>query len=126
MNLLTYQSIGESYSSEALAFDAVLSLALAVKGSLKRSVRSDEQKGSMRSDDYNMTRIIPDEVLNTLSTLEFTGVSGPISFHGGDRVGDSEFRQLLNGELRTVAMYYADSERLSFNCSKCLPVSWRG
>lgn len=111
MDLLGYPSISGTYSSEALAFDAVFAVAYTVRNSLPL---------------IGASSLVRDKLIHTLSRLEFSGVSGPVSFVGGDRVGNSVFRQYVEKEFRVVAVYQAESHYLSFNCSRCLPVSWRG
>ncbi|GAU97949.1 hypothetical protein RvY_09165-2 [Ramazzottius varieornatus] len=111
VDLLGYPSISGTYSSEALAFDAVFAVAYTVRNSLPS---------------IGASSLVPDKLIHTLSRLEFSGVSGPVSFVGGDRVGNSVFRQYVEKEFRVVAVYQAESHYLSFNCSRCLSVSWRG
>ncbi|OQV20137.1 Gamma-aminobutyric acid type B receptor subunit 2 [Hypsibius exemplaris] len=122
IHLLDENSPSSTYSPQALAFDAIWTIALAVQKSLPVLERN-----GLRWMDYDDTnQEIAQIVAGVLSRLDFPGISGPIRFSGADRVGVSVFRQFVQKETNTIAMYYPDEGLLSFNCSGCEPVSWEG
>lgn len=64
------------------------------------------------------------EFLEQLASLNFSGISGPVSFSGSDRVGTSAFHQVQNGEINTVALFYPASRELDFECIRCVGLQW--
>ncbi|XP_066286143.1 gamma-aminobutyric acid type B receptor subunit 2-like [Branchiostoma lanceolatum] len=60
-----------------------------------------------------------------LSSLKFTGLSGPVSFLDGDRVGPSVFYQNQDGAMRKVAVYYNEEDNLDLHAEGCFPVVWQ-
>ncbi|XP_065340349.1 gamma-aminobutyric acid type B receptor subunit 2 isoform X1 [Cloeon dipterum] len=61
-----------------------------------------------------------------MASLDFLGVSGPVSFSGSDRVGISAFYQVQGGIVQKVALFYPSSEILDFECPQCEPLRWQG
>ncbi|XP_078684311.1 gamma-aminobutyric acid type B receptor subunit 1-like [Branchiostoma floridae x Branchiostoma belcheri] len=61
-----------------------------------------------------------------MSSLKFTGLSGPVSFLDGDRVGPSVFYQNQDGVMRKVALYYNEEDNLDLHAEGCFPVVWQG
>nr|XP_054755802.1 gamma-aminobutyric acid type B receptor subunit 2-like isoform X2 [Lytechinus pictus] len=67
-----------------------------------------------------------DALINIMSDVKFTGVSGPVSFVGPDRFGITTFRQNQDGELKRVALYFPESELLDFETEGTVPIHWAG
>ncbi|XP_078603230.1 gamma-aminobutyric acid type B receptor subunit 2-like [Branchiostoma floridae x Branchiostoma japonicum] len=61
--------------------------------------------------DSDMSQMFQD----IMSSLKFTGLSGPVSFLEGDRVGPSVFYQNQDGAMRKVAVYYNEQDILDLH-----------
>ncbi|GIY52307.1 gamma-aminobutyric acid type B receptor subunit 2 [Caerostris extrusa] len=59
-------------------------------------------------------------------TLNFVGISGPISFHKSDRIGITAFHQRQGDKQQLIAIYTPDAPWLNFNCSNCSKAEWQG
>ncbi|XP_055335361.1 gamma-aminobutyric acid type B receptor subunit 2-like [Paramacrobiotus metropolitanus] len=114
------QKAGASYSPQALAFDAVWTFAFMIQESRSTLDRKGLRLENFSYKNREMTEIFKD----TLSRLDFDGISGPIRFYGSDRVGVSVFRQHRVGEMKTIAFFNPEDNFLHFNCSICEQISW--
>ncbi|CAD5120252.1 DgyrCDS8822 [Dimorphilus gyrociliatus] len=105
-----------------LAYDAIWALAYVLrKYQLNRYIP--------KLSDFNYSTKNGSEIVallsNLLSNLEFTGVSGPVSFHGSDRQGVSVLEQNQRGMKRIVALFYPEKNSLDFNCKSCKQIYWK-
>lgn len=50
---------------------------------------------------------------------------GPVSFHGPDRQGISVLEQNQKGHMRTIALFYPESNRLDLRCKSCQEIYWK-
>ncbi|KAI5753319.1 hypothetical protein M8J77_025832 [Diaphorina citri] len=100
-----------------LTYDAVWVVAHGMRGLLSQNA------SLVRDFSYNR-RDIAEELMHSLSQVEFVGVSGPLSFDGADRIGISAFYQIQNGSAVPVAVYNRMIQELNFSCAACVPLSW--
>jgi len=70
-----------------LSYDSVWTAALALQKVLTKHFEQ-----GMEYFDYSR-KDLSSQIFTELENLEFTGISGPISFHGADRIGNSIFHQ---------------------------------
>ncbi|KAK3930424.1 Gamma-aminobutyric acid type B receptor subunit 2, partial [Frankliniella fusca] len=88
----------------AQTFDAVWALGLALRNAQRvwsTSLRSP------RLHDFNYHRNeMAREFLRQIALLNFTGVSGPVSFRQADRIGTSLISQVQGGVARPVALFH--------------------
>ncbi|KAF5280932.1 hypothetical protein FQR65_LT14919, partial [Abscondita terminalis] len=66
------------------------------------------------------------QFVTAIESLKFVGISGPVKFDGADRIGNSMFKQIQDGNLSAVAIYYAESNFLDFHCRECVGIKWHG
>ncbi|XP_058454034.1 gamma-aminobutyric acid type B receptor subunit 2 [Malaya genurostris] len=105
-------------------YDAVWAMALALRGA-ERTWTQVPRSNRTRLAHYDYTRFdIAKELLRQFDSLQFNGISGPVSFNGADRVGTTSFHQIQTGGLRLVAFYYPKNNTLDFSCRKCGSVQW--
>ncbi|XP_050299269.1 gamma-aminobutyric acid type B receptor subunit 2-like isoform X3 [Anthonomus grandis grandis] len=60
-----------------------------------------------------------------MKRLKFVGLSGPIKFHGADRIGDFVVSQIQGGQLKNIALYDSIRDKLDFDCYICHKVVWK-
>ncbi|XP_066146697.1 gamma-aminobutyric acid type B receptor subunit 2 [Euwallacea fornicatus] len=106
--------IGQMTLTAKCSYDAIWTMALAIKAS---------NVGSLQSFDY-LRSDITCSLFELISKLAFVGLSGALKFEGADRLGDLVISQLQGGKLKKVALYDSVENNLSFNCPFCLPISW--
>ncbi|XP_053692625.1 gamma-aminobutyric acid type B receptor subunit 2 [Sabethes cyaneus] len=105
-------------------YDAVWAMALALRGA-ERTWTQVAHPNRTRLAHYDYTRFdIARELLRQFDSLQFNGISGPVSFDGADRVGTTSFHQIQAGSLRLIAFYYRKNHTLDFGCPGCEPVQW--
>ncbi|XP_037087460.1 gamma-aminobutyric acid type B receptor subunit 2-like [Pollicipes pollicipes] len=108
----------------ALAYDALWSVALALRHT-QREWRARGLSRSLHQFDYSRADTARD-LFRATQRLNFTGVSGPVSFNGADRRGLSAFYQLRGGNLSLVALYDPRPAALELRCAACAAVWWPG
>ncbi|XP_055540393.1 gamma-aminobutyric acid type B receptor subunit 2 isoform X2 [Wyeomyia smithii] len=105
-------------------YDAVWAMALALRGA-ERTWTQVAHPNRTRLAHYDYTRFdIARELLRQFDSLQFNGISGPVSFDGADRVGTTSFHQIQAGALRLIAFYYRKNQTLDFGCPECDSVQW--
>ncbi|XP_043276571.1 gamma-aminobutyric acid type B receptor subunit 2 isoform X2 [Venturia canescens] len=103
-------------------YDAVWSMALALQ-KLEEFLNSN--KSSIAQ--YNHSRKeMAHYLLEQLKSLNFVGVSGPVSFDGADRVGITAFYQMHGHSIRRIALYIPKNKQLTMNCLGCARIHWPG
>ncbi|XP_028046146.2 gamma-aminobutyric acid type B receptor subunit 1 isoform X2 [Monomorium pharaonis] len=65
-------------------------------------------------------------LLQQLKDLRFIGVSGPVSFDDADRVGITAFYQMHGHDIKRIAIYTPEDEKLIMNCPGCEATRWPG
>lgn len=65
-------------------------------------------------------------LLEQLKDLRFIGVSGPVSFDNADRVGITAFYQIHGHDIKRIAIYTPEDEKLIMNCPGCEATRWPG
>nr|XP_022908051.1 gamma-aminobutyric acid type B receptor subunit 2 [Onthophagus taurus]XP_022908052.1 gamma-aminobutyric acid type B receptor subunit 2 [Onthophagus taurus] len=103
------------------AYDAIWCMSLSLRR--VKDLFGDEQ--ILDQFDYNNGGL-SEEFVYAMNSLDFMGVSGPIKFSGGDRMGNAELKQIQHGELRRIAIYYTSENYLDFNCANCCKIFWKG
>ncbi|GJQ84523.1 GABA-B-R3 [Trypoxylus dichotomus] len=117
LNLLNLTENVSKYARHT--YDAIWAMALSL-----RKVQYFYFRGILEQFTYRR-RDMAEDFLFAMDSLKFNGVSGPIRFSGADRVGNSVFRQIQNGKLETVAIYFANRNFLEFNCDTCKSIKWK-
>ncbi|XP_072171308.1 gamma-aminobutyric acid type B receptor subunit 2-like [Diadema setosum] len=131
-----FHSRGIEYLSAhaAQTYDAVWTITLALKEAMARrgsigngsaemtSTESEWDPMSFSYDDEDTK----DTLIEIMSDVKFTGVSGPVSFNGPDRFGITTFRQNQGGEMQRVALYFPESEVLDIGSDDMVPIVWAG
>ncbi|CAF1242864.1 unnamed protein product, partial [Didymodactylos carnosus] len=98
------------------AYDVVWTVAYIVKKSIERGI-------PLEKFDYR-NRIMTEIFLKTLRTLNFNGVSGPISFEDQNRKAQTLISQLQNGTIKRIAEYSDVTNMLNFHCLECGRLIW--
>ncbi|XP_025992091.2 uncharacterized protein LOC105207541 isoform X2 [Solenopsis invicta] len=103
-------------------YDAVWAMALALA---KTEVHLNRRNESMTQ--YTHTRKdFAMLLLQQLKDLRFIGVSGPVSFDDADRVGITAFYQMHGHDIKRIAIYTPEDEKLIMNCPGCEATRWPG
>ncbi|XP_077991244.1 gamma-aminobutyric acid type B receptor subunit 1-like [Glandiceps talaboti] len=115
-------------SKAAYCYDAVWSVALTLNESME-TLKTAPNLTSRRLEDFAYSDEKMKQVfIDTLNTLHFDGVSGPVSFtEKGDREGLINIEQLQNGKEVVVGIYFPqtdDSEKLRWDKGK--DIIWKG
>ncbi|XP_058814288.1 gamma-aminobutyric acid type B receptor subunit 2 [Topomyia yanbarensis] len=122
--LLEMNATGPISQFAPQTYDAVWAMALALRGA-ERTWTQVAQPNRTRLANYDYSRFdIARELLRQFDSLQFNGISGPVSFNGADRVGTTSFHQIQSGELRLIAFYYPKNNTLDFGCLECESVQW--
>ncbi|XP_041475818.1 gamma-aminobutyric acid type B receptor subunit 1-like [Lytechinus variegatus] len=101
-------------------YDAVFAMAAAMNSSIDILEQVNKTLDNFNYDDVEMRDIIMDQ----LDKLDAEGVSGPLAFENGDRLGRFIIEQVWDGEPRTVGYYYDNDNR--FDWSGEHNISWIG
>ncbi|KAL0101970.1 hypothetical protein PUN28_018493 [Cardiocondyla obscurior] len=103
-------------------YDAVWAMALALA---ETEVLLNRRNQSMAQ--YTHTRKdLAKLLLERLKDLRFIGVSGPVSFDDADRVGITAFYQMHGHDIKRIAIYTPEDEKLIMNCPGCEATKWPG
>ncbi|XP_043240251.1 gamma-aminobutyric acid type B receptor subunit 2-like [Amphibalanus amphitrite] len=109
----------------SLAYDALWSVALALRATQRRWRARGERRALYRFD-YSHAGTAAD-LFSATQRLNFTGVSGPVSFDGADRRGLTAFYQLQGDNLTLVALYDPrGGGSLELRCAACTAIWWPG
>ncbi|XP_031349958.1 gamma-aminobutyric acid type B receptor subunit 2-like isoform X2 [Photinus pyralis] len=101
-------------------YDAIWTMAL-----ILRESTLCKHSGYLTKFNYNNPDMVK-KFVTSMASLKFIGISGPVKFDGADRIGNSILKQLQNGNLSTVAIYYAENGFLDFECLQCSNIKWHG
>ncbi|XP_063962940.1 gamma-aminobutyric acid type B receptor subunit 2-like [Lytechinus pictus] len=101
-------------------YDAVFAMAAAMNSSIDVLAQVNKTLDNFDYDDVEMRDIIMDQ----LDKLDAEGLSGPLAFENGDRLGRFIIEQVWDGEPRTVGYYYDNDNR--FDWSGEYNISWIG
>ncbi|XP_054265388.1 gamma-aminobutyric acid type B receptor subunit 2-like [Macrosteles quadrilineatus] len=96
-------------------YDAVWAIALALRNSHLNLSMFDYSEKHMAL-----------RLFNAMANLSFSGISGPVSFYGADRVGVSAFHRVQDGKVVRVALYDPSTPILDFHCAGCVRIAWQG
>ncbi|OXA58880.1 Gamma-aminobutyric acid type B receptor subunit 2 [Folsomia candida] len=118
--LLTTSFAPESY-------DAIWAIAMGLEKLVEKHNYSLEKFNYM---DNHFSNLLNDEI----GKLKFTGISGPITFSGSDRIGITSFMQVQGGNLRQVGLFHPDREENKLELcsndfhplSQCWTIKWPG
>ncbi|KAK5644175.1 hypothetical protein RI129_008020 [Pyrocoelia pectoralis] len=100
-------------------YDAIWTMAL-----ILRESTLCKYNGYLKKFNYSNPDMVK-RFITSMESLKFIGISGPVKFDGADRIGNSIFKQIQNGNLSAVAIYYAESNFLDFHCQECSRIKWR-
>ncbi|KAK4887533.1 hypothetical protein RN001_003804 [Aquatica leii] len=106
-------------------YDAIWAMAL----TLRQTILC-KHDGYLKEFNYKDSTMLK-QFVDAIESLKFVGISvstfrGPVKFDGADRIGNSIFKQIQDGNLSAVAIYYAESNFLDFHCQDCIGIKWHG
>ncbi|XP_064609403.1 gamma-aminobutyric acid type B receptor subunit 2-like [Liolophura sinensis] len=103
------------------SYDTVWTVAQVLRAFLRRNPAS-----LVQTFDYDSAANISTEFHQIVSSIDFLGVSGPVSFDGPDRQAVSLVEQHQGGVIKKVAIYSPGNNTLSYECPECVLVVWPG
>ncbi|KYM91462.1 Gamma-aminobutyric acid type B receptor subunit 2 [Atta colombica] len=101
-------------------YDAVWAMALALAKTEVLLNRRNESMAQYAHTRKDLTKLL----LKQLKDLRFIGVSGPVSFDDADRVGITAFYQMHGHDIKRIAIYTPEDEKLIMNCPGCEATRW--
>ncbi|XP_011637497.1 uncharacterized protein LOC105427462 isoform X2 [Pogonomyrmex barbatus] len=103
-------------------YDAVWAMALALAETEVLLNRRNESMSQYTHTRKDLAKLL----LKQLKNLRFIGVSGPVSFDDADRVGITAFYQMHGRDIKRIAIYTPEDEKLIMNCPGCEATRWPG
>ncbi|XP_024870998.1 uncharacterized protein LOC112454048 isoform X2 [Temnothorax curvispinosus] len=103
-------------------YDAVWAMALALAETEVLLNRRNESMVQYTHTRRDLAKLL----LEQLKDLRFIGVSGPVSFDDADRVGITAFYQMHGHDIKRIAIYTPEDEKLIMNCPGCEATRWPG
>ncbi|KYN06530.1 Gamma-aminobutyric acid type B receptor subunit 2 [Cyphomyrmex costatus] len=103
-------------------YDAVWAMALAFAETEVLLNRRNESMAQYAHTRKDLAKLL----LEQLKDLRFIGVSGPVSFDDADRVGITAFYQMHGHDIKRIAIYTPEDEKLIMNCPGCEATRWPG
>ncbi|KAL4230676.1 hypothetical protein ACF0H5_011052 [Mactra antiquata] len=109
------------------SYDTVWTIALTLKEAVERWEVETNSSGNVLTEfTYQNGENTSHLFLDIMQDLGFLGISGPISFEGPDRKGISVISQNQRGQMKRIALYDPDVEKMNFFCRTCQPIVWLG
>eukprot|EP00057_Strongylocentrotus_purpuratus_P024910 XP_011679384.1 PREDICTED: gamma-aminobutyric acid type B receptor subunit 1-like [Strongylocentrotus purpuratus] len=101
-------------------YDAVMAMAAAMNSSIETLAQVNKTLDNFSYDDEEMRLILMDQ----LDSLDVEGLSGPLAFENGDRLGRFIIEQVWDGEPRTVGYYFDNENRFDWSGER--NITWIG
>ncbi|XP_063700563.1 gamma-aminobutyric acid type B receptor subunit 2 [Culicoides brevitarsis] len=107
----------------AQTYDAVWAISLALRKA--EAFWRNRNLEQFKLDSFDYTRYdMAMEFLYQFSQLKFLGVSGPVSFDGADRIGNTALYQIQSSKVVQISLYYPETQYLDFACINCSSIKW--